>query len=116
MFAHKPLDVLRKERIGVMLDIGDLVICIETANPEPPGYINMPVVDSIYTIRNFIEDQARIDLIGIHLEEIINPPARFAPDGHWGECAFNIEWFRPVKKPSISIFREMTKKNTLENV
>ena len=55
------------------MKVGSLVICInDIFSPDQISSIpNRPIRNKIYTIRNIIEYSSNV--IGIHLEEILNP-------------------------------------------
>lgn len=84
--------------------VGDLVECVNdkwTSHHLLPGVV-LPVRGGIYTVRELDrDDQGQ----GILLCEIINPAFKFR-DG-LAEPAFSVHRFRPIRKPSIEIFRQI---------
>ena len=98
--------------------IGDQVVCLTTFRPHRvSGYSppNHPHIGQVYTVRGFHlplpQETAFVgfEMIGVYLEEIINPLVLLHWDKQMHEPAFNAEGFRPVKKTSIEVFKRLLK-------
>jgi hypothetical protein len=86
--------------------VGQQVVCVnDVFSPEPYWRSTVrafPHLHSIYTIREIRHGD---QLTGFCFYEIVNPRAWFAAG--FLEPAFNTKNFRPVRKTSIAVFREL---------
>lgn len=81
---------------------GDEVVCINgrfNCNPQETA----PKLGEHYIVRDVIGDGYYADgHDGLRLREIVNPP--IYPNA---ECTFDATKFRPVRRESVDLFREM---------
>lgn len=85
-----------------MFEIGQQVICISDNWHYRLYQEKMPYKGGIYTIRGF---NNRMEMLGLFFEEIINPILPY--DEGLEEVSFHSVSFRPVKKTSIEVFRNL---------
>ena len=84
--------------------VGDQVVCIsdEWYNIYTGTYIPGPVKGCVYTIKDMYRCGTAVGLI-LYEVDAPEPPPDVSP-GQWGWYA---EFFRPVKKTDIGVFRSM---------
>jgi hypothetical protein len=86
--------------------IGQQVVCVEVdfwRNPAWRRKVHLvPQRHMVYTIRDICEENG---LIGLYLDEIINPLASFS--NGMDEPAFLSTRFRPAIKTSLAVFEKM---------
>lgn len=90
-----------------MFDIGQQVVCVDDSNwvwYAESCCPNRPVKGHTYTVRGFYRVA---DCIGVHLEEILNPPFEFSQPYGMCEPNFSLHRFRPIKKTDSSVFEAM---------
>jgi hypothetical protein len=100
-----------------MFEIGQQVVCIADSEGRPWRFETATFVDvvaswprykQVYTVRGVGPSNER-GTFGLYLEEIVNPEVDMRPHGipFVGEPNFGAHHFRPVRKTSIEVFRQI---------
>lgn len=89
----------------MILEPGMKVVCIRN-DFEAVGEV-VPVVGTVYTVRDVELGKGHRDRVFIRLVEIVNAPQLY--DGGVRECSFDALGFRPLRNRStdITLFKEL---------
>lgn len=94
-----------------MFEVGQQVVCIVDGPWVSPMMgtsltVKEPVRGAIYTIREIVAPPSYL-LVGLCLEEIVNPAVDFGQQYGVREPDFDSRGFRPVRKTSIDVFTKI---------
>jgi hypothetical protein len=99
-----------------MLSIGDKVVCIDSSmQPHTVAELlkdcpNWVVKDKQYTIRDIVDSDF---VVGVRLEELVNPPRWFKLVNRYMEPTFRIDRFRKIEEVTKEISVEQEELITL---